>query len=307
MDDHSDDELQRIGKARDAEARWAPIIDSLVNHVGHNVAVQITRRDVVKWTDHLLETLSPKTVRDSYLATARAAFSWAVDKIDLKLNPFAGIRVRLTKKLRTREKGFRLDEAQAILKASRAYKGSVKEHPKMTAAKQWCRSWRPIPGARRGDMPVARRGRPTRRWHPVRPDNSRRRHREVGTLSGCSNSRPTRRTGLHRVCEEERVWPAVLSCWSETREDISSRNRRSPSGKWVRSLGVIPPQVQPSHAWRHRLKTVGRELGADPRVLDAIQGHASPTAGDDYGDVTLAAKLLLIKRLPQYDVDQCIR
>ncbi|WP_210421612.1 hypothetical protein [Bradyrhizobium japonicum] len=132
-----------------------------MNHVGHNVAVQITRRDVVKWTDHLLETLSPKTVRDSYLATARAAFSWAVDKIDLKLNPFAGIRVRLTKKLRTREKGFRLDEAQAILKASRAYKGSVKEHPKMTAAKQWCRSWRPIPGARRGDMPVARRGRPT--------------------------------------------------------------------------------------------------------------------------------------------------
>jgi hypothetical protein len=34
-------------------------------------------------------------------------------------------------------------------------------------------------------------------------------------------------------------------------------------GKWVRALGVIPEDVQPSHGWRHRLKTVGRELGAD--------------------------------------------
>lgn len=28
-------------------------------------------------------------------------------------------------------------------------------------------------------------------------------------------------------------------------------------GKWVRSLGVIPEEIQPSHAWRHRLKTWG--------------------------------------------------
>lgn len=74
-------------------------------------------------------------------------------------------------------------------------------------------------------------------------------------------------------------------------------------GKWLRALGVIPEQIQPSHAWRHRLKTVGRELGADPRVLDAVQGHAARTAGDDYGDVTLKAKHTFIKKLPRYEIE----
>ena len=38
------------------------------------------------------------------------------------------------------------------------------------------------------------------------------------------------------------------------------------------------------------------------RVIDAIQGHASRTAGDGYGDVTMAAKLKVIDALPHYDL-----
>lgn len=297
-------ELQRIGKGRDAEARWAPIIDSLVSHVGHNSAIQITRRDAVKWVDHLLERLSPKTVRDSYLATARAAFSWAVDKIDLKVNPFAGVRVRLSKKVRTREKGFRLDEAQAILKASRNYMGSGKEHPKMTAAKQWVPLLGAYSGARVGELCQLR-------VEDVRRDSGIHYIRitpEAGTVkSGLYRDVP-----LHDHLIEEGFLDFVKKSGSGPLFYRSGprRGKTTPAeivagrlGKWVRTLGVIPPELQPSHAWRHRLKTVGRELGADPRVLDAIQGHAARTAGDDYGDVTLPAKLLLIKKLPRYHVD----
>jgi hypothetical protein len=72
-------------------------------------------------------------------------------------------------------------------------------------------------------------------------------------------------------------------------------------GKWIRALDVADRSVQPNHGWRHRLKTVGRELGLDPRVLDAIQGHAARTAGETYGDVTLRAKDAAIQALPRYN------
>jgi hypothetical protein len=37
-------------------------------------------------------------------------------------------------------------------------------------------------------------------------------------------------------------------------------------------------------------------------VLDAIQGHAPRTAGDNYGDVTILAKKKGIDKLPGYDI-----
>ena len=98
----------------------------------------------MRWKDHLLETLSAKTVRDSYLATAKAAFTWAADDLDqLAQNPFAGVKVRLAKRITTREQGFQQDEAEAILRAAQRYSGSSREHPTMTAAKRWV----PLPGS----------------------------------------------------------------------------------------------------------------------------------------------------------------
>lgn len=64
----------------------------------------------------------------------------------------------------------------------------------------------------------------------------------------------------------------------------------------------MPEGVQPSHGWRHRFKTLGRELGLSDRVIDAIQGHAGRTAGDGYGDVTITAKLRVIDALPYYNL-----
>jgi hypothetical protein len=59
----------------------------------------------------------------------------------------------------------------------------------------------------------------------------------------------------------------------------------------------------PHHGWRNRFKTVGRETGVDSRVLDAIQGHAAKTAGDNYGVVSLKAMAEATGKLPQYGVD----
>jgi integrase len=67
---------------------------------------------------------------------------------------------------------------------------------------------------------------------------------------------------------------------------------------FVRAV-VTDERVQPNHAWRHRLKSVSRNLGFDPRVVDAIQGHAARTSGEDYGDVSVFAMARVINAIPR--------
>ncbi|HTN62049.1 MAG TPA: hypothetical protein VL147_10890 [Devosia sp.] len=73
-------------------------------------------------------------------------------------------------------------------------------------------------------------------------------------------------------------------------------------GKWLQPEKLIPKGVQPNHGWRHRIKTLSREAGLDPHVVDSIQGHTGRTASDGYGDVTLRTKKAAIDKLPAYEV-----
>jgi hypothetical protein len=97
------EELQLIGKGRDAQSRWSPVIENLIRFVGRDDAEGLRRQDVLRWKDELLKTFAPKTVRDFYLATARAAFGWAVDNLRVAQNPFSGVKVRLAKRTSSRE------------------------------------------------------------------------------------------------------------------------------------------------------------------------------------------------------------
>jgi integrase len=79
------------------------------------------------------------------------------------------------------------------------------------------------------------------------------------------------------------------------------RGAKNRVREFVRGV-VKDKDVAPNHGWRHRLKTVGREVGIEERVLDAICGHAPGTVGGGYGDVTLKTKAAAIVRLPRYEV-----
>lgn len=77
-------------------------------------------------------------------------------------------------------------------------------------------------------------------------------------------------------------------------------------GSYKRVVDFVRPivsdeRVQPNHALRHRLKTISRNLGLDHRVVDAIQGHAPRTAGEDYGDVSVLAMSHVIDKLPRIE------
>lgn len=295
-------ELQRAGRGRDAGSRWAPIMESLVKFLGHDSAGRISRRDAVRWKDHLLASLSAKTVRDSYFATVKAAFTWGTDNLDLAQNPFAGVKVRLEKKLVTRERGLELGEAQAVLRAARSHTGSSKEHTEMTAAKQWVPLLGAYTGARVGELTQLR-------VEDVRCQDSIH-YIRITPAAGTVKSGVYRDVPLHEHVLDEGFLQFVEKRGSGPLfyRQVVRRGTTLPAetvatrlAKWVRSLGLISEEVQPNHGWRHRLKTVGRELKVDPRILDAIQGHAPRTAGEHYGDASLKAKHEVIKLLPRYD------
>ena len=79
------------------------------------------------------------------------------------------------------------------------------------------------------------------------------------------------------------------------------KTARNKVSTFVREV-VKDRNVDPSHGWRHRFKTVGIEQEVAMRVLDAIQGHAPRNASEDYGDVTIKAKANAVAKFPPIKV-----
>ncbi len=83
-------------------------------------------------------------------------------------------------------------------------------------------------------------------------------------------------------------------------------SKSSAFGKWWRKIinrvGVTIDQ--PSHAFRHSIKTTMRGLGIEDSVIDSITGHAPRTEGDRYGSVELKTKQNAIDSLPRLRIDK---
>ena len=71
-------------------------------------------------------------------------------------------------------------------------------------------------------------------------------------------------------------------------------------GEWVRDIGVVDPEVQPNHGWRHLFNEIARSARILPEVRDAIEGHAPRTEGEKYGKVPLDAKWAEMKRIEPF-------
>ena len=299
----------RIGRGREAGRRWTPVFADLARFIGHDDARRLTKKNLMDWRDEALKTLAPKTVADVYLASVRTVLSWAVANDKLEENVAEKVRQLVPKKRRVREQGFTLSEATRILRAARNYMPARTDNPRTTeapetsAAKRWAPLLCAFSGARiteitqlrkqdirrEGDIPVLR----------ITPD--------AGTVkTGAYRDVP-----IHPQLVELGFLDFVASAgegplfYRSTKVKDAVTAARTVSGRvsnWLQSIGVIPEGVSPTHGWRHRFKTVGWELGISDRVLDAIQGHASRTAGDNYGDVTIKTRKAAIDRFPYYDL-----
>jgi integrase len=301
-------ELERNGRGMGARKRWPLVFEDLGRFVGHNDAARLTKQNLIDWKDAKLQRLSAKTVADVYMASVRAVLTWAADNGRLAANPASGVKVKKVKPIQVREKGYRDDEALAILKACRAYVPAVQanpanqEAPQTTAAKRWASVLCAFTGARIVEITQLRK-QDVRKEHDVHVVR-------ITPEAGSVKSGQYRDVPLHQQLIDLGFLEFLGATpdgplFHAAKPDKALQGARTTAGRisqWLQSLGIIPPGVSPNHAWRHRFKTLGREAEISDRVLDAIQGHAPRTAGDNYGDVTILAKKKGIDKLPGYDI-----
>jgi integrase len=282
--------------------RWRPVIESFVAHLGHDDAGRIGRADVIGWKNALLAGgLSNITVRDVYLGAVRATLQYGADQSGLPDNPAAGVKIRVKKALRERDKGFDQSEALKILAATRRAP-SANISIEMAAARRWVPWMCAYSGARVNEITpmtgrdiVVRDGIVMMR---IRAEtNKTRKFRMVPVHSHLIDQGLldyVKSRGARPLFYE----PARARGGSEANPHHKKVAERV--GSWVRSLG-IDARVAPNHGWRHRFASVARFVSMPEDVRHVIQGHAGANVADRYGDTWPQVALREIEKLPRYD------
>jgi integrase len=270
-------------------------------------ARRLTAEEVIAWRDRKLETLSPKTVKDVWLASLKSVLSDAVADRLLPTNVAKGVRVRMYAAPVLREKGFTDAEALAILERCREYQPATRGNPAnresehVTAAKRWGPWLCAFTGARVTEILQLRKS-------DVRAVDELS-YVHITPEAGSVKSRKFRDVPLHQqlidigfleFVEHSADGPLFHSPDADPKK-LPAQAVSGRVGKWLQSEKLVPVGVQPNHGWRHRFKTLSREAGLDPHVVDSIQGHTGRTASDGYGDVTLRAKKAAIDKLLRYE------
>ena len=289
---------------------WTGCLRDFVKYLGHDDATKVTPHDVVGWKERLgaPDGDGPKrgarTIRDKYLASAKAVFRWAADNHKIKANPTEGITLRVRKAAQLRERGLTDDEAAGILSASLAY-GAPARTDRQAFARRWLPWLCAYTGARVGEVSQLRR-------------------EDVLQDKGIWCIRITPEAGTQKT---DSAWLVPLHAHLLSQGFIRAiglqagplffdpANHRGGSlgnpqskkvseriAKWVRSVGVEDPAVQPNHGWRHRFKTQARLYGMDAEARDAIQGHSRRSEGEKYGDKPTIVLARALNKLPAYRI-----
>ncbi len=290
-----------VGKGAGAEKRWATFFKHLRKFLGHDDARRMSKVDLMSWRNELMKTRAAKTVSDVYLASVRTVLNWALREDRLTENVAVNVRQELPKKNAAREKGFTDAEASVILAAARSYERPAKELEATAAAKKWVPWLCAFTGARVTELTQLRK-------QDVRQEGKLwviRITPDAGTVkTGGYRDVPLHlqlvELGFTAFVEAAPSGPLFHRNTSPSGALSAARTVSGRISTWLGTLKIIPTGVSPSHGWRHRFKTVGRELQSSDRVLDAICGHVGKTAGDNYGDVTVTAKARVIFGFPKY-------
>ena len=288
--------------------RWRPVITNLVEHIGHDDASRFTADDIVAWKEGLAgRGVNGRTIREVYLAAVKVVFGWSVENRKLASNPAIGVTVRVPKKMRLRDPGFTAVEAGTILRASvgSSVGGISIEHAR---ARQW-NSWLcAYSGARVGEIAQLRGCdvfQVEKVWvMRITPD------------AGSTKSGAARLVPIHQHLVEQGLLEMVEGVGAGALFYNPGRARGGSLGNphhkkigqrlalWVRELGVVDPDVQPNHGWRHLFKTIARRAGVAADARDAIQGHAPRSIGESDGDWPVDVLADAMAKFPRFDFGQ---
>lgn len=289
---------------------WNTCLNDLIVFLQHDNAALVTAHDLVNWKTHLLAPQAdgplraPVTVKNKYLAFVKSLFKWASENHRIETNPATGINVRVRKKTRLREAGLNDQEACAILTASLKH-----QDESASSLQAYARRWVPwlcaYTGARVGEI-TQLRSEDIVVSHDILCIR-------ITPEAGTQKNDAARIVPLHPHLLQQGFNEAVKGRSGPLFYDPanyrggSAGNPQSKKvaeriAKWVRSIGVDDPEVQPNHGWRHRFKTQARLVGMPPETRDAIQGHSHRTEGESYGDHPAPALMRSIRQLPTYKI-----
>ncbi|NIX78104.1 DUF6538 domain-containing protein [Microvirga terricola] len=289
-------EATHLHRAKATINRYRSVFTNLRVFLKHDDATKITAEDLVRFKDaRLAEGISGKTIKDGDLAALKSVLGWAAENKRLPSNPAAELTVRVAKRKLERERGFNDQEAKHILKAALAYSKTPKESAGLAVAKKWVPWLCAFTGSRVSEVTALRK-------ESFRSEGDVSVVRIFGTKTGSYRDVPLHpqleAVGLLNFVRQASSGPLFYS-----EKDQKGRGPESQSGKlakWVRSLGIDDPRVQPNHGWRHRFTTVSRAVSMDHEKREYIVGHRLPGLGSVYGDMAgLSAE---IGKLPWYEV-----
>jgi len=271
-------------------------------HLGHNDALRVSRADVIKWKDALIDKgLSAKSINGSYLASIRTLYRLAKRNDLITTDPTEGIRVPHKRKAGDGRLPYEDEEVAAILALSDA-----ETEPRL----HWIPWLLALTGARVGEI--------AQLW------GSR-----VTTINGIPIIRisPAEDGGTIKNAGSERdvpLHPAIIERgfleFVKTRpkggplfyggKNAMPRPRQSETAghasdgvinrvrEWIRENGFDNPRKAPSHAFRHWFKTKCADLDIPDSVADAIQGHTDQSAAAGYRKISLAKMAEAIRKIP---------
>jgi len=299
-----------IAKAKPANStidRWRSVFLRLGSDFPNTAAAALLPEQMQQWANGLISSgRTAGTVADVWIGAARTVFGWAIQEKLLSRNPFTGWRLKVPKKIRTREtKAFTDDEIKTILNAALA----IKVRSKSDAAKRWCPWLAAYSGARMGEL-AQLRGIDVVNSSGIAAV-------KITPEAGTTKTGRTRTVPLHKHLIQQGFLEFVKSngngpLFYNEPKDITATsdptNPRKPRyvkarehvASWVRCIGINDPELSPNHAWRHTFKAVGFRCGIPEKVLDAIVGHAPASVGRGYGEPTLADKARELRKFPKY-------
>jgi integrase len=301
-------EAKALGRKPSTHESYSNTMAGFVAYLGHDDAGRVTKAQVIGFKEHRLATLTrfgrnvtPKTVKDSDLAGLKAVFGWAKANLKMASNPAEGVTLKLGKKRKLRSKGFTDAEAVLILSAALHHQRG-KEQPGTYAAKRWIPFVMAYTGARVGELAQLRS-------QDLRHEGGQwiiRITPEAGTVK----TDQARDVVLHPHLVElgfvefvKGVRPGHLFLRLAEDGDVLGplQGLKNRLAEFAREV-ISDVNVAPNHGWRHAFKTRAINVGIDPRIRDAIQGHSPRTEGEDYGDVTIEAQAAAIAKMPRYAV-----
>lgn len=250
------------------------------------------------------------TVRDVWTVAVRTVFGWAVGRKLLTRNPFAGVKIKVPKKRRLRDKAFTREEVSIILNAASRITDTKS---KGNAARRWVPWLCAYTGARAGEI-AQLRGTDVIERDDIHALN-------ITPEAGSVKTGQARLVPLHQHLIEQGFLkfvaasgkgplfykePIAAPAGTDATNPPKARyvKAREHVGTWVRGLGITDPEVKPNHAWRETFKLIGYRNDITERVLDAIVGHAPVSVGRGYGLPTLRDKAHAFLKFPRYELKE---